>query len=223
MRRRLSSVALTLYSRKVVFVDTDALPARETQSGHLVQNPTEVALVDALIRALLSCGVPSSSLGVIALYRQQIKLLTATLPAGIETLTADRSQGRDKDCVIMSLTRSNDRGAVGDLVRDWRRLNVCFSRAQSKLVIFGSRSTLDGVGVDMLNRFFKLVDERGWTYALPGDALTRHGAGLKRASSQAGPSSSQQDGIKRRKFAAGPTSIRGVLADVVANVVRSQG
>lgn len=54
---------------------------------------------------------------------------------------------------------------VGELLLDWRRLNVCFTRAKSKLVIFGSRSTLEHV--PLLSRFFELVDEKGWTLNLP--------------------------------------------------------
>lgn len=58
---------------------------------------------------MLRCGVSEDQIGVIALYRQQIKLLQDLLQErkGIEILTADRSQGRDKDCIIMTLTRSN--------------------------------------------------------------------------------------------------------------------
>ena len=44
---------------------------------------------------------------------------------------ADRSQGRDFDCVILSTTRSNDGGHVGSLLADWRRMNVAFSRARA--------------------------------------------------------------------------------------------
>lgn len=59
--------------------------------------------------ALLSCGVSEDRIGVITLYRQQIKLLEDLLGQykGVEILTADKSQGRDKDCIVMSLTRSN--------------------------------------------------------------------------------------------------------------------
>lgn len=63
---------------------------------------------------LLSAGLPADQLGVITPYRQQIKLLSSLLedfPA-IEILTADRSQGRDKECIVMSLTRSNDERKV---------------------------------------------------------------------------------------------------------------
>lgn len=33
----------------------------------------------------------------------------------IEVLTADKSQGRDKDCIIISMVRSNDLGSVSRL------------------------------------------------------------------------------------------------------------
>ena len=34
-----------LYRRKVVFIDTDELPARESKAGRLVQNETEASLL----------------------------------------------------------------------------------------------------------------------------------------------------------------------------------
>lgn len=50
-------------------------------------------------------------------YRQQIKILSAMLQdmKAIEVLTADKSQGRDKDCIIISMVRSNDLGSVSRL------------------------------------------------------------------------------------------------------------
>ena len=67
-----------------------------------------------LVEALLECGVMQSSIGVLSLYRQQTKLLSHLLQSskGVEVLTADRSQGRDKDCIIISMVRSNDTGSV---------------------------------------------------------------------------------------------------------------
>lgn len=49
-------------------------------------------------------------MAVITPYRQQIKTIVQRLPkgrSGVEVLTADRSQGRDKDCIIISFVRSN--------------------------------------------------------------------------------------------------------------------
>lgn len=71
-------------------------------------------IVVQVVQALLSSGLPEAELGVITPYRQQIKTLQhalAALPA-VELLTADRSQGRDKECIIMSMVRSNDRQQV---------------------------------------------------------------------------------------------------------------
>lgn len=67
-----------------------------------------------MVDSLLRCGVPAESVGVIALYRQQLKLISRKLEhvPKVEVLTADQSQGRDKDCIIMSLTRSNQEGNV---------------------------------------------------------------------------------------------------------------
>ncbi|KAK0443455.1 AAA domain-containing protein [Armillaria borealis] len=131
-------------SCKAVFVDTDLVPAQDSKVGDLVQNEVEASLVYQVTETMLRSGVTPDQIGIISLYRQQVKLLTQMLHEhkGIEVLTADRSQGRDKDCIIISMVRSNDDGSIGDLVKDWRRMNVSFTRARSKLIIFGSRKTL---------------------------------------------------------------------------------
>ena len=86
--------------------------------GDLVQNVTEANLVQQLTECLLRSGIQEDQIGVISLYRQQIKLLSHLLQdrPNIEILTADRSQGRDKDCIIISMVRSNESGSVSDLL-----------------------------------------------------------------------------------------------------------
>ena len=102
------------YRCKAVFLDTDQVPARDSKVGSLVQNIIEADLVYQLTETLLGAGVQEDQIGVISLYRQQIKLMSHLLAErkGIELLTADRSQGRDKDCIIISMVRSNDEGQV---------------------------------------------------------------------------------------------------------------
>ncbi|KAK9472748.1 uncharacterized protein V1510DRAFT_126073 [Dipodascopsis tothii] len=161
---------------KVVFIDTDAVPAREVVRRDRVQNDVEAGLVHQLVRALVAAGADPHDLGVISVYRSQLKLLAHRLRdvPGLELQTVDKFQGRDKECVVMSLVRSNDDAVVGDLLTDWRRLNVTFTRARSKLVLIGSRRTLQTV--DFLHRFFALVDAHGWIYALPPAADAAHPA-----------------------------------------------
>ncbi|PFH51603.1 hypothetical protein AMATHDRAFT_142035 [Amanita thiersii Skay4041] len=163
-------------STKAVFVDTDMVPAKDSRVGDLVQNTVEAGLVYQTVESLLRSGVIEEQIGVISLYRQQIKLISQLLVnrTGIEILTADKSQGRDKDCIVISMVRSNDLGLTGDLVKDWRRMNVSFTRARRKLVIFGSRSTLQGV--PLLDDFFQLMDEKGWMLTLPRGADVIHRA-----------------------------------------------
>lgn len=96
-------------------MDTDNVPAQDSRVGDLTQNVTEAALVHQVTESLIGCGVLEEEIGIISLYRQQIKLLSHLLQERkrVEILTADRSQGRDKECIIISMVRSNDVGQVG--------------------------------------------------------------------------------------------------------------
>lgn len=89
----------------------------------------------------------------------------------VEVLTVDKCQGRDKDVILLSLVRSNDEHNAGNLLRDWRRLNVAITRAKKKLILIGSQKTLKTVRhfADLLN----LMSQRQWLLPLPivdGDA-----------------------------------------------------
>lgn len=57
-------------------------------------------------------------------------------------------------------------------MKDWRRINVSFTRAKRKLVIFGSRSTLRRDGV--LKKFIELMEEKQWVYQLKAGADGLH-------------------------------------------------
>jgi DNA replication ATP-dependent helicase Dna2 len=161
---------------RVVFLDTDRVPGRETRVGEsLVQNEVEGALVAQLAAALVLGGTYASDIAVITPLRQQIRLLAAKLHgnSAIEILTADRAQGRDKAVVIISFVRSGEAG-VGELLSDARRINVALTRAQRKLILVGSRSTL--AEAPLLRKLFGVLDARGWCQTLPPDAHRTHHA-----------------------------------------------
>lgn len=76
--------------------------------------------------ARLGClpGYRHVNLGV-TLYALQVALLDRLtkergLP-GVECLTVDKCQGRDKDCVVVSFVRSNAQGEAGE----WREACCC--------------------------------------------------------------------------------------------------
>lgn len=163
----------------VAFINTDPLlpVSREEAKGNGTVNPTEVKLCVQLVEALLTVGIPASSIGVITHYRSQLSLLQHGLRShpGVEMHTADKFQGRDKEVIILSLVRSNEAKKIGHLLKDWRRINVAFTRAKTKLLVVGSRDTLKGNGEDeMVARFVGLMEEKKWVYDLPTSALDDH-------------------------------------------------
>jgi superfamily I DNA and/or RNA helicase len=90
--------------------------------------------------------------------------------AGVEVLTIDRCQGRDKPVLLLSFVRSNHRGAVGTLLADWQRLNVAVTRAKVLLVMVGSARTLRG-GVPLLARMLDYVQKEGQLVTLASDVM----------------------------------------------------
>lgn len=155
---------------KCLFLNHDPLNAYETVTGENVTNLTEVALIRETVEGLCASGVKEKSIGVMTLYRSQLKVLTNAFKhrPSLEILTADRFQGRDKDCIIISLVRSNKERKAGDLVKDWRRMNVALTRARSKLLVFGSISTLSNTAT--ICDFIKLFKQKGWVTHLPQNA-----------------------------------------------------
>lgn len=79
----------------------------------------------------------------------------------------DKYQGRDKACIIVSLVRNNEHSNVGDLLRDWRRVNVAVTRAKQKLILIGSLMTLKGSL--LLQELFDLLELKDWVQVLPYD------------------------------------------------------
>ena len=167
---------------KVSFVNTDPLlPAsREIAHGSRITNPIEAALATQLVESLITVGIKPADIGVITLYRSQLALLKQNLRhrsndvgGAVEMHTADKFQGRDKEVVILSLVRSNDANNVGDLLKDWRRVNVALTRARTKLLILGSRETLRK-GNELLARLLNLIEKRGWRFDFPVKGLEDH-------------------------------------------------
>ena len=90
-------------------------------------------------------------------------LARAGLP-GVECATIDRFQGRDKDMIILSLVKSNPAGSAGQLLRDWRRVNVALTRAKRKLVIVGCAATVSEV--PLFEHLLGLMQTQGWLLSL---------------------------------------------------------
>jgi DNA replication ATP-dependent helicase Dna2 len=160
--------------QSVVFIDTDEVPALEVRVGQSTQNPTEALLVCQIVEALTSGGIAESDIGVISVLRAQLKVLSRLLASrpSLDIHTVDRYQGKDKECVIVSLVRSNVERHVGELLKDWRRINVAFTRAKKKLIVLGSRQTLQGS--EVFEQFLQLMERQDWVLRLPPSAQHLH-------------------------------------------------
>lgn len=110
-------------------------------------NPYEARLSIYLAKQAFDAGV--ERIGIITPYRAQVNLLTKMLwdealeESPIDVLSVHRSQGREKDVIIFSLTEG--RGApIGRLNNGkfgseaMKVINVAISRARSKLIIVGN-------------------------------------------------------------------------------------
>ena len=164
-------------SIKACFVNTDPLLplSREAlENGSRITNPCEANLTTQLVESLITAGVTPTDIGVITLYRSQLALIKLSLRhhSGVEMHTADKFQGRDKEVVVLSLVRSNEEQNVGELLKDWRRVNVALTRARTKLLVLGGKSTL--VGNELLRDFVNLMEAKGWWYDLPSGATEAH-------------------------------------------------
>ncbi|KAJ5522023.1 hypothetical protein N7527_006138 [Penicillium freii] len=165
-------------SAKTRLVNTDPIgpAALEIAQGNRVVNHMEVFLCSQLVESFIASGIPARNIGVITFYRSQLSLLRQSLrryTPDLEMHTTDKFQGRDKEVIILSCVRSNAENNVGELLRDWRRVNVAFTRAQTKLLVVGSRSTLRD-GNELLCKYVRLMESKDWVYNLPSGAMDKH-------------------------------------------------
>ncbi len=132
----------------VIFVDTRDAELMESVDGTGVSNLGEADLVKRAVD-VLSCSTVGTSIGIIAPYRAQVNLLRRSLDRRVDVNTVDQFQGKDKDIIIYSCTRSRSRKLgedsvnPGEILNDLRRLNVAITRAKAKLVMVGNGSTLE--------------------------------------------------------------------------------
>ncbi len=138
----------TLDAPPLLFVDTAGRGWDESQDegDESRLNVGEAEAVRAVVRSLLGAGLDPAELAVITPYAAQAARVRALLAdegvAGeVEVDTIDAFQGREKDAVVLTMVRSNERGSVGFL-KDLRRMNVAITRARRHLCVVGDSATL---------------------------------------------------------------------------------
>lgn len=135
-------------------------------------NEEEAKCVSILIKRLVTLA-PDLSIGVIAPYKGQVKLIESMVYRevvnkrdSLRISTVDAFQGQERDVIIISTVRNNPERNIG-FVRDEKRLNVAITRSKNALFVFGSASTLssNGTWAEYLN-YHRLKDS---LHSLPSD------------------------------------------------------
>ena len=153
-----------LNRKKVAFIDTNGL-CLEQQTADVIRNEGEANLVfQAVVRMCKEgSGILPTDIGIITPYNAQLKTLNILfhrepeLSSKVERYTIDKYQGRDKDTIIISFVRSNDSSSIGDLLQDWRRLNVAITRAKKRIVFVGDFKCLVGSKNEFWINFGELI------------------------------------------------------------------
>lgn len=125
----------------------------ERRAGASRYNAAEAMLAAEVVSAVFhECRSAGYSIGAISFYRAQADLMRehirqknlseGWLHPQKDVNTVDQFQGSERDVVIVSLVRAGGR-LTGEFAKDFRRINVAFSRARRLLIVIGCANTFE--------------------------------------------------------------------------------
>ncbi len=108
------------------------------------KNSKEIDAAEHIIKELIELGVKGDDIGVISPYRAQRSALLNRIDDKyeVEINTVDAFQGREKDCIVFSVTATNDMRFPNNP----NRLNVAFTRPKKKLIVLGNAQSIRNGG-----------------------------------------------------------------------------
>mmetsp|Transcript_15166 Transcript_15166/g.23097 ORF Transcript_15166/g.23097 Transcript_15166/m.23097 type:complete len:903 (-) Transcript_15166:1473-4181(-) len=147
----------------------------EVDDGVSKLNEAEAAAAYDAVEHLLKGGqCRISDIAVVTPYAAQARLirrmlrqLTQGFDGYVEVSSVDGFQGREKEAVVFSAVRSNSYGSVG-FVKDWRRVNVSFTRARRALIVIGNDQCLRRGDPDTWMPWLAWADAHGINMDKPG-------------------------------------------------------
>ena len=153
-----------IFDKPLVLLNTSGLDFFETKDTETLSsfNVAETELCKKIIDYLKDkLKAENNDIGIITPYSAQVanlsKKITQDEYRGLEISTVDGFQGREKEIIVLSLVRSNQKHQVGFL-SDKRRLNVAITRPRRMLIVVGDIDTITN-GNENENLFLKHFGE----------------------------------------------------------------
>ena len=139
------------WKNPMVFIDVDGMEER-TPVDLSWQNKLEALYVNNVLMTFRNNGIMGLKIGVITPYQSQKSMINSFTQSAFDpqlqewyndvtVSTVDGYQGAERDYIILSCVRNNDRDQIG-FVEDLRRMNVSITRARFGLIIIGSAAVL---------------------------------------------------------------------------------
>ncbi|GAM39967.1 DNA polymerase alpha-associated DNA helicase [Talaromyces pinophilus] len=123
-------------------------------------NEMEARIAIRHVEGLINAGVRPEDIAVVTPYNAQVALIAQSLKEkypGIEIGSVDGFQGREKEAIVVSLVRSNEKHEVGFL-GEKRRLNVAMTRPKRHLCVCGDSETISK-GSKFLKNWMAFLEE----------------------------------------------------------------
>jgi len=153
-----------IFDKPLVLLNTSGLEFFETKDPETLSsfNVGETDLCKRMVDYLKDkLKAENKDIGIITPYSAQVSNLSHKITQdeyrGLEISTVDGFQGREKEIIILSLVRSNQKNQVGFL-SDKRRLNVAITRPRRMLIVIGDIDTITN-GNENENSFLKNFGE----------------------------------------------------------------
>lgn len=161
-----------------------------------------IQIIPILLESFLISKIEPSDMVVLTSTNKQLRYLNKLSPRSkVEIRTTSRSQGIDKECVILVLPPS-ERSTT-----DWTPLKNGISRARSKLLLVGSLQSVQDKLADIME-----INE--WIVNVPYDAID---TGTRHVRALVNKDESKTAGSKMRKNEAIVKRIGPVIDDILAN------
>ena len=139
-------------------------PNNSTSNYNILEKYIVIELLKKIAVAYKEQGYnkdKQKTVGVISFYQMQVNEIRDAFRKAKKTYdfsainvdinTVDRFQGKEKNIIITSLVRNNEKGRASKHVVAFERINVAFSRAQELLFIVGAKHMYENQSVQLPN------------------------------------------------------------------------